>query len=147
MKYVSSMLGLFFVSIVFATVVPQKKDKELLPELTILFNNDDQVVLPPDLAFGFEHEFYAELLLLSWNIQPGYFIYRNKVAVLCDQNEVKLNLPIGKPWQDEVFGDVSILEGEIEVQIDATRERSDCSISYQGCSLMGYCYPPQKMAL
>ena len=110
-------------------------------------NNSAQVVLPPDLAFGFDREFYEEFLVLSWNIQPGYFLYRNKVAVVCGDNEVNLNLPIGKPWQDEVFGEVSILEGEIEARVNTIRKRSDCRISYQGCSSAGYCYPPVTLPL
>ena len=146
MKYFSLVLGILFVTMAFAKVVP-KKELRVLPESTNFFNKNTKVILPPDLAFGFDHKFYEEFLLLSWNIQPGYFLYRNKVAVLCGDNEINLNLPIGKPWQDEVFGEVSILEGEIEARVDTTRKRSDCRISYQGCSSAGYCYPPVRLPL
>ena len=147
MKYVSLVLGILFVTMAFATVVPKKKELRDLSESTTFFNKNAEVILPPDLAFGFNHEFYEEFLLLSWNIQPGYFLYRNKVAVLCGDNGVNLNLPIGKPWQDEVFGKVSILEGEIEARVNTIRKRSDCRISYQGCSSAGYCYPPVTLLL
>jgi len=147
MKYVSLVLGILFVTMAFATVVTKKKELRDLSESTTFFNKNAEVILPPDLAFGFNHEFYEEFLLLSWNIQPGYFLYRNKVAVLCGDNGVNLNLPIGKPWQDEVFGKVSILEGEIEARVDTIRKRSDCRVSYQGCSSAGYCYPPVKVPL
>ena len=147
MKYVSLVLGTLFVTMAFAAVVPKKKEVRVLSESKTFFNNNAQVILPPDLAFGFDHEFFEEFLVLSWNIQPGYFLYRNKVAVLCGDNEINLNLPIGKPWQDEVFGEVSILEGEIEARVDTIRKRSDCRISYQGCSSAGYCYPPVKLPL
>ena len=147
MKYVSLVLGILFVTMAFATVVPKKKELRDLSESTTFFNKNAEVILPPDLAFGFNHEFYEEFLLLSWNIQPGYFLYRNKVAVLCGDNGVNLNLPIGKPWQDEVFGKVSILEGEIEARVNTIRKRSDCRVSYQGCSSAGYCYPPVKVPL
>lgn len=147
MKYVSLVLGILFVTMAFAAGAPKKKELEVSSESTTFLNNSAQVVLPPDLAFGFDREFYEEFLVLSWNIQPGYFLYRNKVAVLCGDNEVNLNLPIGKPWQDEVFGEVSILEGEIEARVDTIRKRSDCRISYQGCSSAGYCYPPVTLPL
>jgi len=147
MKYVSLVLGILFVTMAFATDVSKKKEVRVLSESKTFFNNNAQVILPPDLAFGFDHDFDEEFLVLSWNIQPGYFLYRNKVAVVCGDNEVNLNLPIGKPWQDEVFGEVSILEGEIEARVDTIRKRSDCRISYQGCSSAGYCYPPVTLPL
>ena len=147
MKYVSLVLGILFVTMAPATGAPKKKELRVLSESKTFFNNNAQVILPPDLAFGFVHEFYEEFLVLSWNIQPGYFLYRNKVVVLCGDNEINLKLPIGKPWQDEVFGEVSILEGEIEARVDTIRKRSDCRISYQGCSSEGYCYPPVRLPL
>ena len=147
MKYVSLVLGILFVTMAFATDVSKKKEVRVLSVSKTFFNNNAQVILPSALAFGFDHEFFEEFLVLSWNIQPGYFLYRNKVAVLCGDNEINLNLPIGKPWQDEVFGEVSILEGEIEARVDTIRKRSDCRISYQGCSSAGYCYPPVRLPL
>ena len=147
MKYVSLTLGVLSFSIAFAAAIPKKNDAVPLNVATNFFNTNDQVVLPPDLAFGFEHEFYDDLLILSWNIQSGYFLYRNKVSVFCGDNEIELNLPTGKPWNDEVFGQVSILLEKIKVRAEITGKGSDCSVSYQGCSLSGYCYPPQKLTL
>ena len=147
MKYVSLTLAVLFLSIAFAAATPKKNDAVPLNVATNFFYTNDQVVLPPDLAFGFEHEFYEDLLILSWNIQSGYFLYRNKVSVFCGDNEIELNLPTGKPWNDEVFGQVSILLEKIKVRADITGKGSDCSVSYQGCSLSGYCYPPQKLTL
>ena len=147
MKYVSLTLGVLYLSIAFAAATPKKNDAVPRNVATNFFNTNDQVVLPPDLAFGFEHEFYDDLLILSWNIQSGYFLYRNKVSVFCGDNEIELNLPTGKPWNDEVFGQVSILLEKIKVRAEITGKGSDCSVSYQGCSLSGYCYPPQKLTL
>ena len=147
MKYVSLTLGVLYLSIAFAAATPKKNDGVPRNVATYFFNTNDQVVLPPDLAFGFEHEFYDDLLILSWNIQSGYFLYRNKVSVFCGDNEIELNLPTGKPWNDEVFGQVSILLEKIKVRAEITGKGSDCSVSYQGCSLSGYCYPPQKLTL
>ena len=147
MKYVSSTLGVLSLSIAFAAATPKKNDAVPLYAATNFFNTNEQVILPPDLAFGFEHEFYDDLLILSWNIQSGYFLYRNKVSVFCGDNEIELNLPTGKPWNDEVFGQVSILLENIKVRAEITGKGSDCSVSYQGCSLSGYCYPPQKLTL
>ena len=147
MKYVSLTLGVLSFSIALAAAIPKENDAVPLNVATDFFNPNDQVILPPDLAFGFEHEFYDDLLILSWNIQSGYFLYRNKVSVFCGDNEIQLNLPAGKPWSDEVFGQVSILLEKIKVRAEITGKGSDCSVSYQGCSLSGYCYPPQKLTL
>ena len=147
MKYVSLTLGVLSLSVAFAAATPKKNDAVPLYAATNFFNTNEQVILPPDLAFGFEHEFYDDLLILSWNIQSGYFLYRNKVSVFCGENEIELNLPTGKPWNDEVFGQVSILLEKIKVRAGITGKGSDCSVSYQGCSLSGYCYPPQKLTL
>lgn len=147
MKYVSLTLGVLSFSIAFAAAIPKKNDAVPLNVATNFFNPNDQVILPPDLAFGFEHESYDDLLILSWNIQSGYFLYRNKVSVFCGDNEIQLNLPAGKPWNDEVFGQVSILLEKIKVRAEITGKGSDCSVSYQGCSLSGYCYPPQTLTL
>ena len=147
MKYVSLTLGVLSLSIAFAAATPKKNDAAQLYATTNFFNTNDQGILPPDLAFGFEHEFYDDLLILSWNIQSGYFLYRNKVSTFCGDNEIELNLPTGKPWNDEVFGQVSILLEKIKVRAEITGKGSDCSVSYQGCSLSGYCYPPQTLTL
>ena len=147
MKYVSLTLGVLSLSIAFAAATPKKNDAVPLYAATNFFNTNDQVILPPDLAFGFEHEFYDDLLILSWDIQSGYFLYRNKVSVFCGDNEIELNLPTGKPWNDEAFGQVSILLEKIKVRAEITGKGSECSVSYQGCSLSGYCYPPQHMTL
>lgn len=147
MKYVSLMLGVLSLSIAFATAASKKNDSTQLHVATNFFNTSDQVILPPDLAFGFENEFYDDHLILSWNIQSGYFLYRNKVSLFCGDNEIRLNLPTGTPWNDEVFGQVSILLEKIKVRAEITGKGSDCSVSYQGCSLSGYCYPPQKLTL
>ena len=108
MKYVSIMLGVLSLSIAFATAA----SKKMVDSTTRsnFFNTSDQVILPPDLAFGFENEFYDDHLILSWNIQSGYFFYRNKVSLFCGDNEIGLNLPTGTPWNDEVFGRVRSTE-------------------------------------
>ena len=147
MKYVSLTLGVLSFSIALAAAIPKENDAVPLNVATDFFNPNDQVILPPDLAFGFEHEFYDDLLILSWNIQSGYFLYRNKVSLSCGDNKIGLNLPTGTPWNDEVFGQVSILLEKIKVRAEITGKGSDCSVSYQGCSLSGYCYPPQKLIL
>ena len=128
MKYVSLMLGVLSLSIAFATAASKKNDSTQLHVATNFFNTSDQVILPPDLAFGFENEFYDDHLILSWNIQSGYFLYRNKVSLFCGDNEIRLNLPTGTPWNDEVFGQVSILLEKIKVRAEITGKGSDCSV-------------------
>ena len=142
MKYVSLMLGVLSLSIAFAAAA-SKNDSVPLHVATNFFNTNDQVILPPDLAFLALNMSFDDLFNIVLEYSVWLLPLPNKVSVFCGDNEIGLNLPAGKPWNDEVFGQVSILLEKIKVRAEITGKGSDCSVSYQGCSLSGYCYPPQ----
>ncbi len=99
-------------------------------------------VLPVDEAFSFGYVEQQGHLKLFWQILPGYYLYRDKLALLVDGEAVPLPLPAGEQRNDEFFGEVMVLTGLVEVMV--AWPDSSAMVTYQGCAELGYCYPPQK---
>ena len=98
-------------------------------------------ILPVDAAFRFGYLEEDAGITLFWQVQPGYFLYRDKIAVLMDGTEIDLQLAEGRWYLDETFGRVRVLDGYVSTGIP--RARRKVSVHYQGCAERGYCYPPQ----
>ena len=103
-------------------------------------------ILSADEAFRFEVFKEGLRLRIFWQIMPGYFLYRDKIEILHDGKAQGIQLPQGILRQDEVFGEVMVLEGLIELQT-ALPEGQELEVRYQGCAEQGFCYPPQKKEL
>jgi len=99
-------------------------------------------ILPVNEAFRFGHIETDFGIDLFWQVQPGYFLYRDKISVTVDGVEVEVPLQKGKWYVDATFGRVQVLEGFITSSIASPTE--EVSVNYQGCAEKGYCYPPQK---
>ncbi len=122
-------------------------------------------VLPVDQAFHFEHFPEGAGLKLLWQIRPGYYLYRNKISLMREHQEIAIQLPPGQDRVDEVFGEVQVLEGLVEglveasalAELRASELRSsevsaeltagELQLSYQGCAESGYCYPPRTRTI
>ena len=117
-----------------------------LPTERLIGTSRDEV-LPVDQAFRFEHASEARGLKLVWQIRPGYYLYRHKIGLRGGQQAISLQLPPGRDSIDEVFGEVQLLEGQVEVLVPGTDlaawKGGFLQLSYQGCAASGYCYPPQ----
>jgi thiol:disulfide interchange protein DsbD len=109
-------------------------------------------LLPADQAFRFFAEApTGDTLRLSWQIAPGYYLYREKFRIaLRDSDGVALGgyaFPRGEPKIDEEFGAVEVFHGEVSVNVPLVR--SDGGVrtvtldaGFQGCAERGVCYPP-----
>jgi thiol:disulfide interchange protein DsbD len=92
-------------------------------------------------------------LILQWDINPGYYLYRDKVTVTPNPgNKVKLgkiDKPTGEDKQDDFHGKFQSYSGVVVVKVPLQSQRGllDVTVSYQGCSTHGFCYPPVKQAL
>lgn len=104
------------------------------------------VILPVDDAFRFGSYTEGSSLKMFWQVMPGYFLYRDKIEVRNNGQVLALKLPGGVLRQDEVFGEVMVLDGLIELQTAVAPEQ-ELEVRYQGCAEQGYCYPPQKKTL
>jgi len=107
--------------------------------------------LPPDQAFRFQVEpAAAGKLTVTWSIEPGYYLYKDKLAFRSDTPGIELGfpgLPPGKLKSDEYFGDTEVYYDHAEILLPYTSSLPDGSsldlaITFQGCAEDGICYPP-----
>jgi thiol:disulfide interchange protein DsbD len=116
---------------------------------------DNGAILPPEQAFKISAQAAnANEVLISWDIAPGVYIYRDKIRIESKTADVELLeplLPDGETKHDPVFGDVEIYRGTLEVRAPLRRleqaKRVEIAVRFHACTDKGICYPPQKTAL
>ncbi|WP_029686519.1 protein-disulfide reductase DsbD [Tatumella saanichensis] len=99
-----------------------------------------------DQAFGFDFNQNGSSLVLKWTIKPGYYLYRQKIAVTPDNVALgPITMPVGKDHQDEFFGKSQIYTTDIQIPVTLKNAGPNASVkvSYQGCAAAGFCYPPE----
>ncbi|MBW0146559.1 protein-disulfide reductase DsbD [Marinobacter arenosus] len=116
-----------------------------------LFGSDSNDFLPVDEALPFSYSTDSDSVVLSWNITPGHYLYRERISVASTTEGVEIGEPrfarTGKVVQDEFFGEVTVFYDPVEVRVpvalpDGVRE-AQLEVTYQGCAEAGLCYPPQ----
>jgi thiol:disulfide interchange protein DsbD len=117
----------------------------------------DDDFLEPDVAFRVDVMAESpDRLRVRWDIEDGYYLYRDKITIRLDGGEdvalQPFTLPEGKTKHDEFFGDVQVLYHQAEVIVPLRRLApgpADISlqVGYQGCAEAGICYPPIKKTL
>lgn len=121
--------------------------------------------LPPQQAYKYTTRIENDRLIVSWNIEKGYYLYRNRMGVALaktsaasseqtpsDHAGVQLGeaaWPKGESHTDEYFGEQEIYRGKFDVPVPITfQAKRPASLSIelklQGCADAGLCYPPQK---
>lgn len=133
---------------------------ELENKLSDLFSFEstsaENEILDPDVAFRVIADIDSnKQLVLKWDIEPGYYLYKNKFSV--DSANPNLTLgnyefPKGKLKEDAAFGQVEVYYGQTNVSIpfqltDAILKEFDLNVAYQGCKEDSVCYPPIKKTL
>ncbi len=107
--------------------------------------------LPPDQAFVLSESTAADgALVLSWEIQPGYYLYHDKMKIGAATPGLTLGeakLPEGEIKQDPEFGEVKIFKHEAQISVPVTARPAgtdivEAEVRYQGCAEDGICYPP-----
>lgn len=110
-------------------------------------------ILDPDRAFQLElRPFSPDRLLLSWQIEPGYYLYKDKFRAQSLTDGIELSdfsLPPGKLKADPLFGRVEVYYGGNEALIPFSAAARDIKtaaieVGYQGCKEDSICYPPIK---
>ncbi|MGX5729019.1 protein-disulfide reductase DsbD family protein [Pseudoxanthomonas beigongshangi] len=91
---------------------------------------------------------------VHWKIADGYYLYRHRTGVEVSAGGFTakpLQLPKGKAYRDEFFGDVETYRGSLTAvlagQAGADADSVTLKIKYQGCADAGICYPPQVRSL
>jgi thiol:disulfide interchange protein len=122
------------------------------PTASAAITQDD--LLPVDEAFVLSASAPArDRIEIRWKITDGYYLYRHRTGVEADAGFVAqpLQLPKGKAYRDEFFGDVETYRGELLATLPgqpaASADSVTLKIKYQGCADAGICYPPQTRTL
>lgn len=110
-----------------------------------LYANQD--FLPPDQAFKFQASSISEKTAeLKWDIAPHYYLYHDQFKVSLEQQNLPLNLPKGQEKDDPTFGVTNVHYNQVLTQLEV-KPNSQYTVSWQGCSEEGLCYPVQRTTI
>src|SRR5262245_2060734 len=79
---------------------------------------------PPEKVFLYSVDANAHCLTVHWDVLPGYYLYRNRLAVTTTTAGVVLgpaSLPKGELHQDEYFGDQEIYRDDFDMVLPITQ--------------------------
>ena len=112
-----------------------------------------QQVLKPEQAFPVSVSYQADNIVISHEIKPGYYLYKDKISYASTNQNLQLiqvELPAGKAHYDEFFGSTEIYRDSMSVKVPVNISEKDLvnynftiEIKLQGCADIGLCYPPQ----
>ena len=89
-------------------------------------------------------------LIFKWDIEPGSFLYKERIHFNEVSQGVKLNAidwPKATPHADRLGNKHEIYAHELTVHLpfeSNTSGKGHLTVQYQGCSLAGVCFPPQN---
>ncbi|MFM7784054.1 MAG: protein-disulfide reductase DsbD domain-containing protein, partial [Gammaproteobacteria bacterium] len=104
--------------------------------------------LPVEQAYPLRAELLDARLRFTWDILPGYYLYRSRMglanATSGAREPVPVDWPAGIPHEDEFFGATEIYREHLVVEIPLPASGAqDLLLSSQGCADAGLCYPPR----
>lgn len=97
-------------------------------------------------AFSFDFSQRADKLTLSWQVEPGYYLYRQQIHITPQNADLAdWTLPAGKPHEDEFYGKTEIYPESLTLPLTLLQAEKGATVSvtYQGCAAAGFCYPPE----
>jgi thiol:disulfide interchange protein DsbD len=108
--------------------------------------------LSPDKAYRYTTRVEGDRLIVSWDIEKGYYLYKKKMGVVASSADAQLGEPLwprGEDHTDEYFGTQEVYRGKVEVPVPivikgARPQVLGVELRLQGCADAGLCYPPQK---
>ncbi|MFC0227615.1 protein-disulfide reductase DsbD [Serratia aquatilis] len=115
-------------------------------QASLFGQNGANAFVPVDQAFTFDFKQQDHQLTLSWQIRPGYYLYRQQIKLVPQQATLgEFKLPDGLKHRDEFFGEVAIFKEPLVLTIPLLQAGANASLSvtYQGCAAAGFCYPPE----
>ena len=104
--------------------------------------------LPADQAFKLSAILLDNnMLAVRWLVQPDYYLYKDKISFSFEKASIEnISFPNAVIKNDEFFGEVSVYNTPLEIQIELKNIQKDyvlVTIKHQGCWEGGVCYPPQ----
>ncbi|MGH8259376.1 MAG: protein-disulfide reductase DsbD N-terminal domain-containing protein, partial [Steroidobacteraceae bacterium] len=107
--------------------------------------------LPADQVFRlFAEPVDAHHIRLSWEIAPGYYLYRDTLKATTSSTDAKvgpLDLPAGRIKTDDL-GTHQVFRTEVVALLPVERSSASApltvpvQVTYRGCADAGLCYPP-----
>ena len=109
-------------------------------------------LLPIDTAYPLSVTRLSETRIeVRWAIADGYYLYKHRMGADAPNAGIvlqPLQLPPGKAYRDEFFGDVETYRQEVAAVLALDNPQGlgyvEFTLKYQGCADIGICYPPQK---
>ena len=118
-----------------------------------IFSNipfEDNDLLDVDEAFIFNAEVKKNKIIASWEIKPGYYLYKKSISIQNSNNIVKHNFISKNELRifDEFFGESVIFKNYLSIVAEIVdNEFKDIKVAYQGCAEGRYCYPKMIKSL
>lgn len=102
-------------------------------------------LLPANKAFQFAVQSdVPQQATLTWDIQPDYYLYQQKISVQQNNKALKLKLPKGVSQYDENFGHNQVYWDKLSFNIKVEKNQT-YTVMWQGCAKDQICYAPQRM--
>lgn len=107
--------------------------------------------LTPEQAYKYSTRVAGDQLIVTWTVEPGYYLYKKRMGIASGASAVELGDPLwpkGEDHEDEFFGKQEIYRGTIEIPVaikDTGGPRPaklPLELKFQGCADAGLCYPP-----
>lgn len=121
-----------------------------------LFTNDQPELLSPSEAYRPYIQTTAQGLTASWDIEPGYYLYRDKLTyqlIADDGSTPSVTETVnaqGEWYEDEFFGKTRILRLSADDQLllaKGSKGSGTLTLNYQGCADIGVCFPPESLSV
>ncbi len=109
---------------------------------------ENQNILDPDEAFKVAADWSdPKIVVINWQIANNHYLYKNKLkfALKSGGQLGTVELPVGKPHEDEFSGKTEVYYQQLTVKLPVEQADKILSleIAYQGCAEGTLCYPPQ----
>jgi thiol:disulfide interchange protein DsbD len=121
----------------------------------IFSNNqfEQKDILDVDEAFVVDILIQANKILVSWDIKPGYYLYKKSIFIKVGDDSLEHNYILRNESMisDEFFGESVILKGVLKVGADLSDVNlgkfNSIKVVYQGCAEGKFCYPKRIKSL
>lgn len=114
---------------------------------------EEKDILNVDEAFVVNTLFEKNKILISWDIKPGYYLYKKSILIKVGDDSLEYNyiLKNESKISDEFFGESTIFKGPLKVDVELSdvnlNKLNSLKIIYQGCAEGKYCYPKRVKSL
>ncbi len=119
--------------------------------LDSLLKTQATTFLPVDQAFKLDFDQQGETLLINWDIEPGYYLYKHKLEFVGKGATVTppAQLPGGEMIEDEFFGRTEVYFNAVSFSLKVSNISDGALVKmrYQGCAEAGLCYPPEVIEI